>query len=89
MMSHGMKATLKATDDSMFEIPRDALCRDQPVFAVDRPRLGALPLRMRKLEEAHPSPSRITTAHLGPRNLAVRWIRGQDGETSGYEIEIR
>jgi hypothetical protein len=89
MMSHGLQATLKASDDSMFEIPKDALCREQPVFVADRLKLGALPLRMRKLEEAHPRPTRLLTAHLGPRNLAVRWIRGADGETTGYEIEIR
>jgi hypothetical protein len=89
LMSHGMQVTLTASDDSLFEIPKDHLCREQPVFVAARPKLSALPLRLRKLEENHPSPSSIATVNLGPRNLSVRWIRSEDGANFSYEIDLR
>jgi hypothetical protein len=90
LMTHGMEVTLKATDLSVWTIPKDALCREQPVFVVEPVRPGTLTLRERKQEEANPSPPRIRTESVMPRNLAVRWIRDpQEPSKFTYEIVLR
>jgi hypothetical protein len=74
----------------VWTIPKDALCREQPVFVVEPVRPGTLTLRERKQEEANPSPPRIRTESVMPRNLAVRWIRDpQEPSKFTYEIVLR
>lgn len=90
LMTHGMEVTLKATDAAVWTIPKDALCREQPVFAVEPVKPGGLLLRERKQEEANPSPPTIRTENVQPRNLAVRWIRDkQEPSKFTYEIVLR
>jgi hypothetical protein len=85
-----MEITLKATDPSVWTIPRDGLCREQPVFVVVPVRPGTLTVRERKQEEANPSPPTIRTEGVMPRNLAVRWIRDpQEPAKFTYEIVLR
>ena len=40
-------------------------------------------------EQAQPTPSVIETMFLKPRDLAVRWVRGADGESFTYDIVVR
>jgi hypothetical protein len=76
----------------MFTIPPTGASQEggyEPVFVVLRPKLHELTRRQRELEEARPTPSVIETKFLKPRDLAVRWIRGEDGVTFTYDIVVR
>lgn len=84
--THGQNSVLKASDASLFEIPRDELAKEQPRFVLARPKLRGLNTRERKLEESHPTPSSIVAEHLEPRSLIVNWSRLPDGEHFTYEI---
>jgi hypothetical protein len=76
----------------MFTIPPTGASREggyEPVFVVSRPKLHQLTKPQRRLEERRPTPSVIETSYLRPRDLAVRWIRGDDGRSFTYEIVVR
>ena len=76
----------------MFTIPPTGASREggyEPVLVVSRPKLSQLTRRQRALEETNPTPSVIETKFLKPRDLAVRWIRGEDGEPFTYDIVVR
>jgi hypothetical protein len=80
------------TEGRMFTIPPTGVSREggyEPVFTVSRPKLHELTKPQRSLEQAWPTPSVIETMYLKPRDLAVRWHRGEDGETFTYDILVR
>jgi hypothetical protein len=68
------------TDSRMFAIPPTGSSREggyEPVFVVSRPDLR------------RPAPSVIETRYLKPRELAVRWRGGEDGEVFTHDIVVR
>jgi hypothetical protein len=76
----------------MFTIPPTGASQEggyEPVFVVSRPKLSPLTQRQRQLEESSPTPSVIETKFLKPRDLAVRWIRDEDGDSFTYDIVVR
>jgi hypothetical protein len=76
----------------MFMIPPTGASREggyEPVFVVSRPKLHQLTRPQRAVEEARPTPSVIETMYLKPRDLAVKWIRSDDGVTFIYDIVVR
>jgi hypothetical protein len=76
----------------MFTIPPTGASQEggyEPVFVVSRPKLSPLTQRQRQLEESSPTPSVIETKFLRPRDLAVRWIRDEDGDSFTYDIVVR
>jgi hypothetical protein len=88
---HGVAVELRP-DGRMFTIPPTGASGEggyEPVFVVSRPKLHQLTKRQRALEEARPTPSVIETRFLKPRDLAVRWIRDEDGESFTYDIVVR
>ncbi len=84
---HGREISLDSLDTELFTIPMDHLSKEQPRFVVSRP-IPSL-RRERRIEEAHPSPSVISTEHVEPRGLAVSWTRGEDPDTFTYRILVR
>ncbi len=82
---HGHAIGLRATG-AMFEIPwtgNDDL-RQRPRFVVGPPsKLNGRP------DAAAAPPPKIETAFLQPRDLAVQWLRDEDGWLIGYEIDVR
>jgi hypothetical protein len=78
--------------DWVFTIPPTGASREggyEPIFLVERPRRLDLTRRERALEQARPTPSVIETKYLRPRDLALRWERGEDGESFTYDILVR
>jgi hypothetical protein len=76
----------------MFTIPPTGASQEggyEPVFVVSRPKPSQLTQRQQQREEAWPTPSVIETKFLRPRDLAVRWIRGDDGEPFTSDIVVR
>jgi hypothetical protein len=91
LRDHAMAVELRP-DGRMFTIPPTGASREggyEPVFVVSRPKLHQLTRRERALEEAKPTPSVIETMFLKPRDLAVRWIRNDDGASFTYDIVVR
>jgi hypothetical protein len=69
---------ISAADDAPFQIPRDALCLQQPMFILSKSRpIG--PLRQRQIEQANPAPPTIATQHLRPSQLRIQWVRDDKG----------
>jgi len=83
---HGYAAELRADNPLVFEIPQDDQNRQEPTFAVERPRPPRT-VRDRQAEAERPMPASIRTQSLRPRNLTVRWIRTDNGFT--YDIDAR
>jgi hypothetical protein len=83
----GANAALRAGDESVYRIPLDGLCQEQPVFDVVAARTGHLPRRLQRLEEVFPTPPSIRTVNLRPCDLEVRWSR--DPQTGAFRYEIR
>ncbi len=83
---HGYAVELRADDPTVYTIPEDEQARQPPTFVVER-RRPPRGVRERREEEARPSPAPIRTQNLRPRELAVRWIRTEDGFR--YELETR
>jgi hypothetical protein len=74
----------------MFTIPPTGASQEggyEPVFVVSRPKQGTQ--RERPWEEVWPTPSVVETKFLKPRDLAVRWIRDNDGDSFTYDIVVR
>lgn len=88
-VTHGMETKLSAADDALFEIPVDDLADEQPVFVVEKIDPRKLPLRERRREQEHPSPCALSTQHLEPNDLVVRWHLDEDDEAFSYEIIVR
>ncbi|MHC4426997.1 MAG: DUF1570 domain-containing protein [Planctomycetota bacterium] len=75
-ISHALEVEFSAADDRMYAIPRDALCKEDPLFRLR-------PLERRAAAAGLPPP--IATEHLAPLNLQVRWRRDEAGSLL-YEI---
>ncbi|MHC4991676.1 MAG: hypothetical protein ACYTGC_11920, partial [Planctomycetota bacterium] len=76
----------------MFTIPPTGASQDggyEGIFVVSRPKLPPDSQRERPWEEVWPTPSLIETKYLRPRDLAVRWIRSDDGESFTYDIIVK
>ena len=86
LQSQHVSVTLKASDDALFEIPRDELAREAPVFELTQLDPRRIPRRERQLEEENPTPPLLRTRHLRPHELGVKWIRDRDENTFSYEI---
>jgi hypothetical protein len=87
--THGREITLSADDDSLFEIPRDDLCSDQPVFEVIKTKLNRQATRkQRMLEEQNPTPATVTTMNLRPQGLSVKWTRDDEANTLKYDVVV-
>ncbi|MHC4217235.1 MAG: DUF1570 domain-containing protein, partial [Planctomycetota bacterium] len=90
---HGHAGTVELRSvGRMFTIPPTGASREggyEPVFVVSRPKLHQLTRPQRVVEEARPTPSVIETMYLKPRDLAVKWTRGEDGESFTYDIVVR
>jgi hypothetical protein len=87
--THGREISLSADDDSLYEIPRDDLCSEQPAFQVAPTKSGKQTLRrVRMLEEQNPTPATVSTVNLKPRRLSVRWIRDEQANTLHYDVVV-
>ncbi|MCP3904289.1 MAG: DUF1570 domain-containing protein [Planctomycetes bacterium] len=86
---HGVSATLAAKDADNFVIPMDDLTREQPVFVVEEPKRRRLSRRGRLREASQPMPAAISTKHLRPRGLSIRWSRDRETGQVSYEIVTR
>jgi hypothetical protein len=86
---HAQETILSAADDALFEIPRDGLCREQPVFVAARADTRSLSRREKHREAESPRPVEIETSGLQPRNLAVEWRREGKPGAFRYEIVVR
>jgi hypothetical protein len=87
---HGLDLELQADDPELYQIPRDDLADEQPVFVVEPVNPARLPARLRRFEQEHPAPPLIRTEHLEPHGLELTWRRDLDGgRVAGYEIEVR
>ncbi len=78
LRTHAAGAVLRSDDPEMYRIPRDGLCREQPVFVVAPAKPAPAGVTM---------PPSISTEHLEPRDLAVRWLRHPETGGFGYEVE--
>ena len=87
--SHAVEVVHSADDDRAFAIPMDALCAQQPVYAVSKSRLNQSSRREAMLEQVNPTPPAITTEHLRPMGLQVKWVRDLEANTFSYQIVIR
>ncbi len=88
--THGREITLSADDDSLFEIPKDDLCPDQPAFEVAKTKLNKQATRrQRMLEEQNPAPATISTVNLKPKGLNVKWLRNEETNTLSYDVVVR
>lgn len=87
---HRRLVTLEADDDEVYRIPGSGSDETSAVFEVSRPNLRKMPLRDRKLEAEHPSPSIIRTVNLTPKELVIEWHRDEGNpEDFTYRIRIR
>jgi hypothetical protein len=79
-------------DERVFTIPPTGASREggyEPVFVVSRPKEHDLTRRQRALEKIRPTPSVIETMFLRPRDLVLRWERGEDETSFTYDISVR
>jgi hypothetical protein len=79
---------LSADDDALFLIPRDPLCTQQPVFDVGKSRTPST-RREQALDKENPSPAAITSQHLRPSNITVKWQRDEANKSFTYQIVVR
>lgn len=87
--SHGGTVTLKATDDTNFQIPDDDLAQGTPRFEFVQTKSKRNPTKKeRELEEKLPLPPSIGTINLAPKNLVLRWLRSKDGTKIGFDIDV-
>jgi len=86
---HGHSTELKASDPRLFEIPPDDLCRETPVFALEPSRPKRQSLRERKAEERSATPMRIVTKGVRPKELAVVWMRLDEGDEFAWEFDAK
>jgi hypothetical protein len=90
LATHGVETILNAADDALFVIPGDDLAEEQPAFEVSVLDLRRATFRERKLAEQYPFPCAITTQHLEPHELRVRWVRdADDPELFTFQIEVK
>ena len=85
---HGRVVEQRVDHDEAFEIPIDGLCKAVPVFDVSKPKPRLRTLRDRRREESAPTPSRIVTDNLRPRNLGIDWQRDPETDEVFYEIVV-
>ncbi len=87
--AHGREEKLSAADDTLFTIPLDDLCPEQPVFELSRPKSRATSKKERMLEEANPTPPVIATKNLRPKGLGLKWLRDDDANTFNYDVVVQ
>jgi hypothetical protein len=87
--AHGRAETLSAADDSLFTIPMDDLCPEQPVFEIVKPKSRQTSRKERMLEEQNPTPPVIETRSLRPKGLRIKWLRDEATNTFSYDVVVQ
>src|SRR5262245_21095207 len=89
--THGTEVKLPADDDALYTIPLDHLSdpEEPPVFTLQPFNPHRLPAREQALEERNPTPPTISTEHLRPREMSVKWIRDPELNVFSYQIVVK
>ena len=87
--THGVEVKLSADDATMFQIPMDDICTQQPAFIVTKAKLAGLTRHEKMLEDQNPTPLSIATENLKPKSVQIKWIRDKDTNLFSYQILVR
>lgn len=82
IQQHGRTETLRASDPRFYELPVDDQNRTAPLFVVEPAKVGRLGPKDRMIEEKFPTPPRLATSGMRPKELEVKWIR--DDKTGAF-----
>lgn len=86
---HGRTETMRASDPRLFELPVDDQNTKAPVFLVEPAKVGRLGPKDRMIEEKFPTPPRLATSGLKPKELSVVWIRDEETGAFSYRLDAR